>query len=307
MVTGLYWHPDCLLHVMPTGHPECVDRLNVISAVLEGEAFASLKRFEAPQATWEQIGLVHERHYIEAVLRNSPEKDHYMLDADTYLSPGSVAAARRAAGAVCDAVDRVMEGEISNAFCAVRPPGHHAEPDRAMGFCLFNNVAIGALHARTAHFQHRVAIVDFDVHHGNGTQTVTARQKGLFYASSHQSPLYPGTGHLHDRGEGVIVNAPLAAGSGSKAFRHAYEERILPALRAFAPDFLLISSGFDGHALDPLAGLTLEEEDYVWVTEKLKQVAEEYCHGRLVSCLEGGYNLSVLGESVAAHVAALMR
>jgi acetoin utilization deacetylase AcuC-like enzyme len=175
-----------------------------------------------------------------------------------------------------------------------------------MGFCLFNNVAIGALYARQKHFRHRVAILDFDVHHGNGTQTIVTTHKGLFYGSSHQSPLYPGTGHLHDTGEGVIINAPLAAGSGSRAFRLSYEERIFPALKKFNPDFILISAGFDGHVMDPLADLELTEDDFFWVTREIKGIAEKHCDGRLVSCLEGGYNLNILGESVAAHVSALM-
>lgn len=199
-----------------------------------------------------------------------------------------------------------MAGELDNAFCAVRPPGHHAEPDQAMGFCLFNNVAIGALYARQKHFCHRVAIIDFDVHHGNGTQTVVAQNKGLFYGSTHQSPLYPGTGHLHDQGKGVIINAPLAAGSGSRPFRMSYEERIFPALEKFKPDFIMVSAGFDGHAKDPLADLKLTEDDFFWVTKEIKKIAKKHCKGRLVSCLEGGYNLNILGESAASHVSALM-
>ncbi|WP_321389153.1 histone deacetylase family protein [Emcibacter sp.] len=306
MPTGLFFHIDCLSHETPAGHPECVDRLNVILSALEADRFSALKRYDAPLAGRDKLELVHTSDYIDHVFDLDPDGGMAMLDPDTHMSPGSLTAALRAVGAACDAVDRVMAGEIENAFCAVRPPGHHAEPDQAMGFCLFNTVAIAALYARKNHFQHRVAIVDFDVHHGNGTQTVATKNKGLFYASSHQSPLYPGTGHVQDNGAGVIVNAPLAAGSGSKAFRHAYEERVFPALREFKPDFLFVSAGFDGHALDPLADLMLTEDDYHWVTRELKEIAREYCHGRLVSCLEGGYNLSVLGESAAAHVAALM-
>ncbi len=251
--------------------------------------------------------LVHTKSYIRDVIDNVPESGHYSLDKDTHMGPGSVEAALMAVGATCQAIDQVMAGNLENAFCAIRPPGHHAEPDKAMGFCLFNNVAIGALYARKKHFRHRVAIIDFDVHHGNGTQTVATRNRGLFYGSTHQSPLYPGTGHLHDQGEGVIVNAPLAMGSGSRAFRKSYEERIFPELEKFDPDFILISAGFDGHEMDPLAELNLTEDDFFWVTREIRQIAEKHCQGRLVSCLEGGYNLNVLGESVAAHVSGLMR
>ena len=291
---------------MPPGHPECVDRLNVILSALEATKFSALKRFEAPLADRDRIELVHTRAYVDHIYESSPEEGRTMLDADTSMSPGSLAAARRAVGGACDAVDKIMAGEIDNAFCALRPPGHHAEPNQAMGFCLFNSIAIAAVYAHKQLFQHRVAVIDFDVHHGNGTQTVAQRTKGMLYASSHQSPLYPGTGQVQDDGLGVIVNAPLAAGSGSKAFRHAYEERIFPALRDFKPDFMFISAGFDGHGQDPLADLMLTEDDYYWVTSELKEIAREYCHGRLVSCLEGGYNLSVLGECAAAHVSALM-
>ena len=306
MSTGLFFHVDCLDHQTPPGHPECVERLNVILAALEAEKFSTLKRIDAPTADRDKIELVHTKAYVDHIYESDPDEGRAMLDPDTSMSPGTLAAALRAVGGACDAVDKVIAGEIDNAFCAIRPPGHHAEPNQAMGFCLFNSVAIAAIYAHRSHFQHRVAVVDFDVHHGNGSQTVAERTKGMFYASSHQSPLYPGTGHVQDDGQGVIVNAPLAAGSGSKAFRHAYEERILPALRDFKPDFLFVSAGFDGHALDPLADLMLTEEDFYWVTRELKEIAGEYCHGRLVSCLEGGYNLSVLGECAAAHVSALM-
>ncbi|WP_417319339.1 histone deacetylase family protein [Emcibacter sp.] len=306
MSTGLFFHIDFLDHEMPAGHPECVDRLNVILAALEADRFSSLKRFDAPLAERDKLELVHTKAYVDHIFASDPEEGRAMLDPDTSMSPGSLTAALRAVGGACDAVDRVMAGEIENAFCAIRPPGHHAEPNQAMGFCLFNSVAIAAIYAHRSHFQHRVAVIDFDVHHGNGTQTVTQRTKGMLYASSHQSPLYPGTGHMQDDGLGVIVNAPLAAGSGSEAFRRAYEERIFPALHDFKPDFMFISAGFDGHVMDPLADMKLVEDDFYWVTRELKGIAREYCQGRLVSCLEGGYNLSVLGESAAAHVSALM-
>lgn len=306
MTTALITHRDCLNHISPAGHPECVERLSVILAALDDPKFQKLDRVEAVPASIEQLKLVHTDDQVEAVLNKMPLNGHAMLDEDTYLSPGSELAALLAAGAVCQAIDRVMAGKNKNAFCAIRPPGHHAEPDRSMGFCLFNSVAIGALHARTKYFCHRVAIIDFDVHHGNGTQTVAENTRGLFYASTHQSPLYPGTGHIHDQGVGVIINAPLAAGSGSNAFRKSVESRILPALRKFKPDLILISAGFDAHTLDPLADLNLDTDDYYYVTRKLMEVADEFSKGRVVSALEGGYNLSVIGECAKAHVLALM-
>lgn len=306
MLTGLYYHSDCTDHITPDGHPEARERLNVIMQRLAHPQFNDLSRRDFGQADREMLSLVHTAAYIDHVMHHVPEEGYYSLDSDTHLSSGSLKAALMAVGAVCQAIDDVMAGEVRNAFCAIRPPGHHAEPDRAMGFCLFNNVAIGALYARQKHFRHRVAVLDFDVHHGNGTQSVVAAHKGLFYGSSHQSPLYPGTGHLHDQGAGVIINAPLAAGSGSRAFRLCYEERIFPALEKFEPDFILISAGFDGHAMDPLADLKLTEDDFFWVSREIREIAEKQCEGRLVSCLEGGYNLNILGESVAAHVSALM-
>lgn len=307
MTSGLFYHPECERHNPPEGHPECAARLGVVMDALKGKDFSDLVRFEADQATQDMLLLVHPESHINHVKDNIPPQGIYSLDADTHLSTGSYRSALRAVGAVCGAIDKVMAGEMDNAFCAVRPPGHHAEPDQAMGFCLFNSVAIGALYARKVHFCRRVAIIDFDVHHGNGTQTVVEQHKGLFYGSTHQSPLYPGTGHLQDQGRGIIVNAPLADGSGSHAFRRAYEERILPELEKFKPDFILISAGFDGHAMDPLANLNLNEEDFFWITSRIMDMARSHCHGRLVSSLEGGYNLSVLGESAAAHVSALMR
>ncbi|MBT5187819.1 MAG: histone deacetylase family protein [Kordiimonadaceae bacterium] len=306
MTTAIYTHKDCLNHIAPSGHPECEDRLRVILSAIEDKKYESLDRKEAQLANLEQIKLVHEEAHITAVSDNIPTDGNGYLDNDTYLSSGSEQAALRAAGAMCQAIDGVMAGDHENAFCAVRPPGHHAEPDHAMGFCLFNSVAIGAIYARTKHFCHRVAIIDFDVHHGNGTQTVAERTKGLFYASTHQSPLYPGTGHVHDHGKGVIVNVPLAAGSGSNAFRKAYENRVFPELEKFNPDFILISAGFDAHALDPLADLNLDTQDYYWVTKELMKLADKHAKGRLVSTLEGGYNLGVLDECAKAHISALM-
>jgi acetoin utilization deacetylase AcuC-like enzyme len=269
--------------------------------------FAGLTRREAPLAEEAALARVHGAAFVKQVLSTVPETGRRALDPDTILSPGSGMAALRAAGAMTAAVDAVAAGKARNAFCAVRPPGHHAEPGRSMGFCLFNSVAVAARHAQVAHRLDRVAIVDFDVHHGNGTQAVVETDKSLFFASSHQYPLYPGTGARQETGVGNIVNAPLAPGSGGQTFRKAWEMQILPALDVFAPDLLLVSAGFDAHRADPLAGLELEEDDFFWVTERLAEMASRHCDGRLVSVLEGGYDLRALGSSAAAHVSALMR
>ncbi len=307
MTTLLYSHPACGEHDPGPMHPESPARLAAVLAALEAPGFAALERREAPPVAREQLTRVHPEAYVDAVFEAIPESGHASLDADTTVSPGSGEAARRAAGALCAAVDAVMAGEAGNAFCAVRPPGHHAEADRAMGFCVFNNVAVGALHARAAHGRQRVAVVDFDVHHGNGTQAMFWDDADLMFASTHQMPLYPGTGDAQERGaHGNIVNAPLAPMSGSGEFRSAMSETILPALRRFEPDFLLVSAGFDAHADDPLAGLQFHEDDYAWATAELIAVAREFCAGRLVSTLEGGYNLEALAASAVAHVGALM-
>ena len=274
---------------------------------MEDEAFAGLERRQAPRAEREQIARVHPRSYVDGILEAIPSHGYYGIDMDTVVSPGSGEAALRAAGALCAAVDAVMAGEADNAFCAVRPPGHHAEPQRAMGFCLFNNVAIGAAQARAVHGLTRVAVVDFDVHHGNGTQAMFWDDAELFFGSTHQMPLYPGTGAHNERGvAGNIVNVPLPPFAGSEEFRLAMGEGILPALRQFAPEFLLVSAGFDAHEDDPLAQLRFRDEDYAWATAELRQVAEDCCSGRLVSTLEGGYDLAALASSASAHVRALM-
>ena len=306
MATLLYTHPACLDHVAGRGHPESPERLKAILAALEAPEFAGLIRREAPRAELALIERVHPADFVERQLAAVPRTGFAMIDGDTVLSPGSGEAALRAAGALCAAVDAVMAGEGDNAFCAVRPPGHHAEPSQAMGFCLFNNVAIGALHARRAHGCGRVAVVDFDVHHGNGTQAAFERDATLFFASTHQSPLYPGTGAASERGVDNIVNVPLRPGAGSAEFRHAYGEIILPALHDFQPDFVLISAGFDAHRADPLASLMLTEEDFAWVTREILRLAKSSCAGRVVSTLEGGYDLPALAASAAAHVGALI-
>ncbi len=306
-MTILYTHPACAGHDMGPGHPERPARLEAVARALSGPAFDALDRREAPRATLEQLSAMHPRAYVERLLGAVPERGRVALDADTSLSPGSGEAALRAAGAACAAVDAVFAGEAANAFCAIRPPGHHAEPERPMGFCLFNNVAIAAAHARAAHGAGRVAVMDFDVHHGNGTQAMFWSEPDLMFASTHQMPLYPGTGAPGERGaHGNIVNAPLPPGAGGAEFRAAMEGIVLPALDAFAPDLLVVSAGFDAHAADPLAGLRLVEEDFAWATRELVALAARHCGGRLVSSLEGGYDLDALAASAAAHVAALM-
>jgi len=306
MTTLLITHPACLEHDTGFGHPERADRLRAIDDALSGGTFKRLKREEAPRAELGQIERLHPEAYVKMVHAEIPKRDHNWLDPDTVVSPGSWEAALRAAGAIIQAVDAVAAGAVDNAFCAVRPPGHHAEPSHAMGFCLFNNVAVGALHARAAHGAKRVAVVDFDVHHGNGTQAAFWTDEDLFYGSTHQMPLFPGTGALNETGVGNIFNAPLAPGDGSEEFRAGFEDRILPALDAFAPDFLLVSAGFDAHLKDPLAQIRLLEPDFAWVTEKLLEAAAKHTGGKLVSTLEGGYDLDALAASTAVHVQALM-
>lgn len=306
MTTALFTHPACLAHDTSQRHPESPARLTAVLRALSGDSFATLDRREAPRASRDELALIHPPAFIEAVMRAIPAEGHSALDPDTIVSPGSGEAAARAAGAVVAAVDAVMGGEAANAFCAVRPPGHHAEPARAMGFCLFNNVAIGAAHARRRGCA-RVAVVDFDVHHGNGTQAAFESDGDFFYASTHQGNFYPGTGYSDETGVGNIVNVPLPAGAGSIPFRAAYDGTIFPALATFRPEFLLISAGFDAHRADPLAQLMVEESDFAWVTERLLDIAADHAGGRVVSTLEGGYDLSALAASAAAHVAVLMQ
>lgn len=303
----LFTHPAMLRHEIPPGHAERPARLE---AVLKGIAHLPLTRREAPHASREQIERVHAPAYITAVEQAFAQTSDGMvqLDADTFISAGSREATYRAAGAVTAAIDAVLNDDDDIAFCAVRPPGHHAEPDAVMGFCIFNNVAIGALHALEAHGLARVAIVDFDVHHGNGTQSVAEKEARLFFASSHQSPLYPGTGFARETGiNGNVVNAPLPPGAGSAAFRAAMEQKILPALNAFAPQLILVSAGFDAHQDDPLAQLAFIEADYAWAGAVLRQVSLQHCKGKLVSTLEGGYDLDALAGSASAYLGAQMR
>lgn len=307
MVTRLYTHETCEKHEMGDWHPESPARLQAILRTLGANDFAELDRRQAPPATLKQIERVHAPYYVESLFESVPAQGHVHLDPDTAINPASGDAALRAVGALCEAVDAVVTGEANNAFCAVRPPGHHAESSAAMGFCLFNNIAIGAEHARHVHGLERVAMVDFDVHHGNGTQNHVFRYRDLFYASSHQWPCYPGTGMEHETGVfNNICNVTLRPGSGSDEFRRAYLERILPALRTFRPELILISAGFDAHVRDPLAQLRVETEDFAWLTRELMDVADDLCQGRVVSTLEGGYDLQALAASAGAHVRVLM-
>jgi acetoin utilization deacetylase AcuC-like enzyme len=309
MPTALITHPACLNHENGDYHPECPDRLRYVLAALEAEEFSDLLRESAPHATREQLTRVHPANYVDAILSIRPGAGEIVqLDADTAMSHGSAEAALRAAGAAVASVDAVMEGWARAAFAAVRPPGHHAEPTRPMGFCLFNNAAVAALHARGQWGVQRVAVVDFDVHHGNGTQAMFAADKDLFYASSHQHPCYPGTGLSSERGVADnIVNAQLRPGSDSAAFRSAWSDTILPELDRFAPGLLIVSAGFDAHKADPLAQLRLETADFAWITQELLRIAAAHCGGRIVSTLEGGYDLDALAASAAAHVRTLMQ
>lgn len=307
MTTLLVTHDSCLDHDTGPNHPERADRLRSVIAALDRPAFKPLLRATAPAATVEHMARAHPRAFVERVMAMMPDRGLRGIDADTVVSPGSAEAVPRAAGAVVHAVDLVAGGKADNAFCAVRPPGHHAESNRAMGFCVVNNAAIGAYHARAAHGLNRVAVVDFDVHHGNGTQDIFWDDADAFYASTHQYPLYPGTGSAEETGaHGNVVNVPLRPGSRGDAFRSGMTERVLPALTAFKPDIVIISAGFDAHKDDPLANLGFVEDDYAWATAQLMDVAKSVAGGRVVSLLEGGYNLDALADSVTAHVETLM-
>jgi acetoin utilization deacetylase AcuC-like enzyme len=306
MTTRLYMHPICLEHLTPEGHPERPDRLRAIKRVLEDERFAGLVRVEAPEGDRETILAVHPEEFVRSIETAIPAEGLRRIDADTSVSPKSWQAALRAVGGANAAVDDVFSRAADNVFVAMRPPGHHAERDRAMGFCLFNNAAIAARHAQKAHGAERVAIVDFDVHHGNGTQDIFWQDPSVLYCSTHQMPLYPGTGAKDETGAGNIVNAPLLPESGSDSFREAFSGRVLPALDTFGPDLIIVSAGFDAHYRDPLAELNLVEDDFDWATGVLMERASRWSDNRLVSLLEGGYDLEGLAFSAAAHVKRLM-
>ena len=307
MSTLLISHPAFLEHLTPLGHPERPDRLRAIERALEAEKFQTLARGQAPLASLETIALCHPMDYIIEVREAAPREGLIHLDADTAMSPGTFEAALRAAGGAIHAVDEVLTKKAANAFVAARPPGHHAETARPMGFCLFDNAAIAARYAQRRYGVASAAIVDFDVHHGNGSQEIFWSDKTIMYCSSHQMPLFPGTGAVGETGEhNTIVNAPLRPGDGGSAFRAAFETRILPRLDEFRPELLIISAGFDAHMRDPLANINLAEADFIWATQKLMDLADGCAGGRVVSLLEGGYDLQALGNSVAAHVATLM-
>ena len=302
----VFTHAACFAHDTGPGHIEIPERLGAVVSALRDHV-QGLEWLEAPRATRGQLLRVHEPLLLHAVLESDPV-GRVQLDPDTVLSPGSPEAALRAAGAVVAAVDLVMGGEARAAFCAVRPPGHHATPAHAMGFCLFNNIAVGAAHALDRHGLSRVAIVDFDIHHGNGTQAIFAAEERVLYASAHEMPLFPESGDPRERSVGPNVhNAALQAGSGSHRFREAWRERLLPAIDAFEPQLLMLSAGFDGHRADPAAHVELEADDFAWLTGELAGIAASHAGGRMVSVLEGGYDLASLAECSIAHVRALAR
>ena len=307
MSTLLISHPAFLEHLTPPGHPERPDRLRAIERALEAEKFQTLARSQAPLASLETIALCHPMEYIIAVREAAPREGLIHLDADTAMSPGTFEAALRAAGGAIHAVDEVLTKKAANAFVAARPPGHHAETARPMGFCLFDNAAIAARYSQQRYGVASAAIVDFDVHHGNGSQEIFWSDKTVMYCSTHQMPLFPGTGAVGETGEhNTIVNAPLRPGDGGAAFRAAFETRILPRLGEFRPELVIISAGFDAHMRDPLANINLAEADFIWATQKIMDLADSCAGGRVISLLEGGYDLQALGNSVAAHVATLM-
>lgn len=308
MTSLLYTHPDCLNHVTPLGHPERVDRLHAIMEALEAPEFATLPRIEAPLADRAELLRCHPEDYVARIEASIPDgAEPVALDADTHVMNGSLSAALRAVGGACAAVDAVLGGQAQNAFLAARPPGHHAERSTPMGFCLFGTVAIAAKRALDHHGLSRVAVMDFDVHHGNGTQDLLWNEPRARFVSTHQMPLWPGSGAPEDTGgHNNIFNVPLAPGSGGAAMRRAFTETVLPALDQFEPELLLISAGFDAHRADPLAQLMWETEDFVWATNALYDIADRHCDGRVVSVLEGGYDLDALADSTAAHVAVLM-
>ncbi|AGI74539.1 putative deacytelase [Octadecabacter arcticus 238] len=299
MVTALITHKACYDHVTPQGHPEQVARLDAVLGALAG---MDLLRVDAPLAADDDLLRAHPKGHVDTIKAAAPSEGWRSLDADTHMSIGTLEAAYRAAGGVVKAVDLVMAGEAGNAFAAVRPPGHHAERETAMGFCFFGSVAVAAKHALEFHGLKRVAILDFDVHHGNGTQDLVEGDARILFCSSHQMPLYPGTGAAHETGVGNVVNVPLPDGCGSAKFRAAWEREVFPRVEAFKPELLLISAGFDAHADDPLAGMMLHEDDFAWITGKLCDLADKHCSGRVVSALEGGYDLEALGRSARAHV-----
>jgi Deacetylases, including yeast histone deacetylase and acetoin utilization protein len=310
MTTRLYEHPIFLEHVTPPGHPERIDRIRALNVALEHPNFGGLDRKEAPQANEDAVTLAHPEEYLFSIMRQIPEEEGEInqIENDTYASPKSLQAALTAIGGAMAAVDDVMTGSADNVFVAARPPGHHAETAKAMGFCLFNTVAIAARHAQRVHGVERVAIVDWDVHHGNGTQEIFWNDTSVLFCSTHQMPLYPGTGAKNETGvKNNVVNAPLSPNASSDHFREAFKSRVLTALNDFSPDLILISAGFDAHHRDPLAQINLVGEDFDWATGRLMEVADKFAHNRVVSLLEGGYDLEGLAESAGMHIMRLMK
>jgi len=307
MTTLLLSHQASFDHLTPPGHPERPDRMRAVAQALGDVRFDALVRRDAPEGSLDHVSLCHDSHYIDELRHIAPSNGLVYLDGDTSMSPGTWEAVMRGVGGAVAATDAVMKGEHTNAFVATRPPGHHAESNKPMGFCFFDQAAIAARYAQRTYGIGRVAVVDFDVHHGNGTQEIFWADKSVMYCSTHQMPLFPGTGASQERGEhGTVVNAPLRDGDGGVKFRSAFDNLILPQLQTFAPELIIISAGFDAHRRDPLASLELDAADFGWVTQKLLDLADRSAGGRVVSVLEGGYDLQGLQESVAAHVTALM-
>lgn len=306
VTTRFYTHELSVEHLTPPGHPERPDRIRALNEAFSDPRFNALVRVEAPRAEEGWLELAHPESHLKKVKGNIPEEGIVKVDADTSASPKSWEVALHVCGAAMDAVDSVFEKTADNAFVAMRPPGHHAEKTKAMGFCLVNNIAIAARYAQQKHGAERIAIVDFDVHHGNGTQDIFYDDPSVLFASTHQMPLYPGTGALAETGAGNIFNAPLNEGDDGYQFKAAFRDRVLPAVERFKPDLLMISAGFDAHYLDPLAGINLQAEDFDWATGKLLEIADNCCGSRVVSLLEGGYDLQGLAESATAHVNRMM-
>lgn len=307
MVIHFYTHEDCLDHNPGVGHPENPQRLSrILNALAKSPVNQSLQLVEAPLGEDKQVLLAHHETHYKNVKGTAPSSGEAALDADTHMSPGSLNAALRAVGAACEGIDLLMRGKADNVFCATRPPGHHATPQQAMGFCLFNQIAIAAIHAQQHYSLERVLIMDFDVHHGNGTQDIVKGRKGIFFISSHQSPLYPGTGHEAENIEHNIMNVPLLGGTGHDMYQEIFQERIITAIENYAPQLLLVSAGFDAHAQDPLAGLAFTDETYAWLGTTLKELSNKYSGGKMLSVLEGGYNLDVLPGSVFAYLEGIL-
>ncbi len=307
MAIHFYTHEDCLDHNPGVGHPENPQRLSrILNALAKSPVNQSLQLVEAPLGEDKQVLLAHHETHYENVKGTAPSCGEAALDADTHMSPGSLNAALRAVGAACEGIDLLMRGKADNVFCATRPPGHHATPQQAMGFCLFNQIAIAAIHAQQHYSLERVLIMDFDVHHGNGTQDIVKGRKGIFFISSHQSPLYPGTGHEAENIEHNIMNVPLLGGTGHDMYQEIFQERIITAIENYAPQLLLVSAGFDAHAQDPLAGLAFTDETYAWLGTTLKELSNKYSGGKMLSVLEGGYNLDVLPGSVFAYLEGIL-